>query len=57
MPGLKPGRDKRLLSLSIGPQQLPTTLRLDKTRPKSRRLALQGQVFVEPAKLASLWSQ
>ena len=39
------------------PAALPTTLRLDKTRPKSRTLALQGQVSVELAKLASLWSQ
>jgi len=33
------------------------TLRLDKMRPKSHTLVLQGQVSVEPAKLASLWSQ
>jgi len=32
-------------------------LRLDQTRPKSRTLAFQRQVSVEPAKLASLWSQ
>jgi len=30
---------------------------VDKTRPKSRTPALQGQVSVEPANLASLWSQ
>ena len=36
------------------PAALP---RLAKTHPKSRTLALQGQVPVEPAKLASLWSQ
>ena len=53
MPGLSSDR----IEASVSAYQ-SATLRLDKTRPKSSRtLALQGQVSVDPAKLASLWSQ
>ena len=49
MPGFSLDRIKA--SVSARPAALA------KTHPKSRTLALQGQVPVEPAKLASLWSQ
>ena len=51
MPGLSPDRIKASVSRPAA------LLHLAKTHPKSRTLALQGQVPVEPAKLASLWSQ
>ena len=50
MPG--PGRDKRSAYQSA--RGTSYHIRLAKTRPKSRTLVLQGQVSVEPAKLASL---
>ena len=55
MPGLSPDR---IIRLQCQPISRPAALlSLAKAHPKSRTLALQGNVPVEPAKLASLWSQ
>ena len=58
MPGLSPNRIKGFSAYqSARSTSTPHRFRLDKTRPKSHTLVLQGQVSVEPVKLASLWSQ
>ena len=57
MPGLSLDRIKGFSAYqSAHGIMLHTTLHLNKTRPKSRTLMLQGQVTVQPAKLAKLVS-
>ena len=56
MPGLSPDRIKGFSAYQFA-RGTSYHIRLDKTRPKSQTLVLQGQVSVEPAKIATLWSE